>query len=258
MEIKNIKEVFMKYSKNYEKSGRLNLKINHTLRVALNAKMIGESLMLSEEEITLCYLIGICHDIGRFEQIRLFNTFSDNDSGIDHASYSNHILFDDGLINEFLCDEKYYSIIKKAVYNHNKIKLEDNLSEKEKLFCNIIRDADKLDILNVLTIEDKKNIYWNDNFDINSINNKLIEQLKNYQLIDYKDIKNNADLIIAFYDYVYDFNFEKSYEIIKENDYYNKYLENIKNDFKEYVYIQAKEINNFINKYIDNKIKKYK
>ena len=74
------------------------------------------------------------------------------------------------------------------------------------------------------------------------------------KLINYKDIHNNADQIIAFYNYIYDFYFTESYKIIKEKEYYNKYLETIKNNFNNNVYYQAKRINKFTNEFIDRKI----
>ena len=153
MNEQKIREEFLKYTSNYEESIRVNLKKNHILRVADNAKKIAISLNLTKEEIELSYLIGICHDIGRFEQVRLYDTFSDKDTNMDHAAYSNKVLFADGLIRKFTDIDKYDSIIKKAVYNHNKLKLEQDLDKKEELYCKIIRDADKLDVLYLLNIK---------------------------------------------------------------------------------------------------------
>ena len=211
-----IREEFLKYTSNYEESIRVNLKKNHILRVADNTKKIAISLGLTKEEIELSYLIGICHDIGRFEQVRLYDTFSDKDTNMDHAAYSNKVLFEDGLIRKFTDIDKYDSIIKKAVYNHNKLRLEQGLSEEEKLYCKIIRDADKLDVLYLLNIEDKGAIYWYKDFNIEKISQKLIDEFMEEKLINYKDIHNNADQIIAFYNYIYDFYFTESYKIIKE------------------------------------------
>ena len=44
-------------------------------------------------------------------------------------------------------DIEYDEIIKKAIHNHNKLLIEEGLTKEEELFCKIIRDADKLDIL---------------------------------------------------------------------------------------------------------------
>ena len=215
MNEQKIREEFLKYTSNYDESIRVNLKKNHILRVADNAKKIAISLNLTKEEIELSYLIGICHDIGRFEQVRLYDTFSDKDTNMDHAAYSNKVLFEDGLIRKFTDIDKYDSIIKKAVYNHNKLKLEQDLDKTEELYCKIIRDTDKLDVLYLLNIEDKDAIYWYKDFNIEKISQKLIDEFMEEKLINYKDIHNNADQIIALYNYIYDFYFTESYKIIK-------------------------------------------
>ena len=59
--------------------------------------MIAEYLGLAEEQVKLAELIGLFHDLGRFEQVRLADTFSDKDSGINHAEQSNKVLFADNL-----------------------------------------------------------------------------------------------------------------------------------------------------------------
>ena len=42
--------------------------------------------------------------------------------------------------------DKYDELIKIAVKNHNKYKIEDGLTQEQELFAKIIRDADKIDI----------------------------------------------------------------------------------------------------------------
>lgn len=44
-----------------------------------------------KEDIDLAWLIGILHDIGRFEQLRRYQTFFDYRS-MDHAKYGVHVL----------------------------------------------------------------------------------------------------------------------------------------------------------------------
>ncbi len=71
------------------------------------------------------------------------------------------MLFEENLIKNFIEDDKYDYIIKTAVLNHNKGKIDEGLSEKEMLFSKIIRDADKLDIINnILLIEDFKIVFY--------------------------------------------------------------------------------------------------
>ena len=90
IDIQNAKKVFKEYVSNYDiNDGKIALKYNHILRVAEIAKKIATDLELSEEDILLAELIGIFHDIGRFEQVKRFNTFVDRDS-INHGEYGEH------------------------------------------------------------------------------------------------------------------------------------------------------------------------
>ena len=78
---------------------KIKLKIEHIQRVAKHANDIAENLKLSKEDIDLAWLIGLLHDIGRFEQLKEFNSF--DDSNIDHADLGVKILFEEGYIKSF-------------------------------------------------------------------------------------------------------------------------------------------------------------
>ena len=144
MDFKLDKKVFQEYLKRYNvKDGSIALKIKHTYEVVKKSEYIANGLRLNKENIELAKIIALLHDIGRFEQIKEFGEF--NDKKIEHAEFGVIVLFDNGLIRNFINEDKYDSIIYKAIYNHNKYKIKKNLNEKELLHCRIIRDADKLD-----------------------------------------------------------------------------------------------------------------
>lgn len=71
-------------------------------------------MKLSQEDIELAELIGLLHDIGRFEQVRLYHTFVDKDS-INHGEYGAKILFEDGLIRKFINDDRFDKIINQEI-----------------------------------------------------------------------------------------------------------------------------------------------
>ncbi len=54
---------------------KIRLKVEHTYRVADISEQIAEKLGLSEEDIALAWLIGMLHDIGRFETTSPFSYF---------------------------------------------------------------------------------------------------------------------------------------------------------------------------------------
>ena len=59
---------------------------------------------------------------GRFEQWMRYQSFADYKT-IDHALFSSQLLFDKGLIREFIDDPQYDRIIKNAIEQHNKYKI---------------------------------------------------------------------------------------------------------------------------------------
>ena len=144
MDFEFAEKVFKEYIKNFDiNDGCISLKIRHTLEVIKKSEYIAIGLGLDKENIELAKIIGLLHDIGRFEQLKEFNDY--DDSKMDHALFGTKILFDDNLIRKFIKTNKYDDIIIKAINNHNKFKIEDGLNEIQLLHCKIIRDSDKLD-----------------------------------------------------------------------------------------------------------------
>ena len=123
IDIKKAEIAFNEYVKPYDiTNGKIELKIKHTYRTVEVAKKIAKDLNLNEEQSLLAQLISLLHDIGRFEQVRIYNTFRDKDS-IDHADLGVKILFEDGEIRKFIDDTKYDNIIYKAIKNHEVLKI---------------------------------------------------------------------------------------------------------------------------------------
>ncbi len=149
-----IDRVFREYTDRYDATEvKIRLKIDHTYRVAENAVRIAEALGLEEDRRAFCYCLGMLHDFGRFEQVKTYGTFIDRKS-VDHAELGADLLFVKGHIWDFLdegdLDEGQLGLLELAIRQHNKLRLPEALSEEERLFCNIIRDADKIDIFKVL------------------------------------------------------------------------------------------------------------
>ncbi len=255
IDIINAKKEFEKYVSNYNpQNPRIALKIGHIERVAEVSKKIAESLSLSEEEIKLAELIGFFHDIGRFEQVRIANTFSDKESGINHGELSYKVLFENGFIRNFIKDTQYDNIIKKAILNHNKAYIEPNLSEKELLFSQIIRDADKLDIFYTITFDEFSAIFWYSDFTCEKISDIVMHQYEQGHFINYSDICTNADMLLAFYGYIYDLNFESSLKYLAQNQFLDTFLKRVKEHFTSpIVHKQADYIHHIYKTYLLSK-----
>ena len=228
---------FKDYLRNYDlNDGNIKLKVKHTYEVVKQSEYIAKGLGLDKENIELAKLIGLLHDIGRFEQVKRTNDFSDN-SQFEHADFGVKVLFEENLIRDFIENDNYDNIIKKAIYNHNKYKIEDNLEKKELLHCKIIRDADKLDNFRVKETEDFKNIfpgkYNSETINYETISPKVYEDFMNHKSIKLADRQTQIDFWVCVIAFIFDLNFEISKKYLKENNYIDVLVDRIEYKNKE-------------------------
>lgn len=139
-----------------------------------------------KEDIDLAWLIGILHDIGRFEQLRRYQTFFDYRS-MDHAKYGVHVLFEEGHIKDFIASSEENDVIRAAIGEHNVYEVRGDLSKRELHFARLIRDADKLDIFRVYVMYREKNInVWNvdwSDLEKQSISDSVMAQARARRLV---------------------------------------------------------------------------
>ena len=77
IDIAHAKQEFEKYLDEYDRQDeQIYLKIEHTYGVVKYAGEIARRMECSREDVELAELIGLLHDIGRFEQIRRFHSSS--------------------------------------------------------------------------------------------------------------------------------------------------------------------------------------
>ena len=145
---KKVMDTFADYVKAYNaEDPKIKLKIEHTYRVAALCERIARSEGLSGNDLDLAWLTGMLHDVGRFEQIRRYGTFNDAIS-IDHAVCGLEVLFKEGRIRDYVAEGED-DLIYTAIKNHNEYRIPQELDDREYLYVNILRDADKIDILKV-------------------------------------------------------------------------------------------------------------
>lgn len=145
-----IKQTFAEYTSKYNASDpKIKLKIDHTYRVAALAERIAKTVTDVSIDTDLAWAMGMLHDIGRFEQVKRYGTFVDSES-VDHAALGISILFDEGLLDSFGdFSEKERELIRISIANHNKFRIPEGMDDLTTAYCNILRDADKIDILRV-------------------------------------------------------------------------------------------------------------
>lgn len=234
IDIQKAKQELKKYVSNYDiENNRIRVKIGHIERTATIAKEIAESIKLGLEDVKLAELIGLLHDIGRFEQVKRYNTFIDKDS-VNHGELGVQILFEEGLIQKFIEDRQYDEIIRKSILNHSRGK--ENLefsNEREELHSRIIRDADKTDIIYMLTFEEKETAWERADLEKEKITDEIYREFIEDKEINYKERKTAIDILVSHFCYVFDFNYQYGLKMIKEKRYYEKIYQRFKFEDKE-------------------------
>lgn len=223
IEIKKAKQALKEYVNHYDLTNdRIRVKVGHIERVATIAKQIAKNIGLEQEDIQLAELIGLLHDIGRFEQVKRYNTFHDQKS-INHGELGVQILWGEGEIRKFIQDPQYDEIIKRSILNHNRNKenMQTN-NDKELLHSKIIRDADKIDIIYMLTFENKETAWGSANIEKETITDEIFQEFMENQTINYAKRKTGVDVLVSHFAYVFDFNYDDSLHMIKEKDYFKK------------------------------------
>ena len=124
------------------------LKEEHSLRVVEEAAAIAQEENFTPSEARLLQYAALFHDISRFEQFKRFRTFDDRRS-FDHGDRSYEILQETGLLPEEL-DSGDRRVVLTAVRFHNKLETPETLSALERKILLATRDADKIDIMQIL------------------------------------------------------------------------------------------------------------
>lgn len=233
IDIEKAELAFKEYLKDYNVNDeKVALKIRHTYGVVKASEYLAKAIGLDEDDTNLSRLIALLHDIGRFEQSKASSDVYDNadKNFFDHGEYGVKILFEDGLIRNFVEDNSYDNIIKVSILNHNRLAIEDGLSERELLHAKLIRDNDKLDNFRVKLEESFKVLLGTD--DMEKVSNELISEniyqdFLSKRLIVYGDVKTDLDRWISYIAYIFDFNFSESLEYLRDNDLINKNFDRI-------------------------------
>ena len=127
----------------------LELKRCHSLRVAGNARFIADALKFPESERHLAETAGLVHDAGRFTQFVRYGSFRDSDT-VDHGVEGRRVLEAQGL--SFQPDPEDQELLFCVVEYHNRKRTDipRELSPEQNRFLSLIRDADKLDIMELV------------------------------------------------------------------------------------------------------------
>lgn len=244
------KQQFQKYLSEYDlNDDKIRLKVTHTYGVVKQSAEIARRLGLSAEDTELAKIIALLHDIGRFEQLKQFNSFEPDT--MDHAAYGVTVLFDEGMIRKFLPEDTYDEIIRTAIAQHSDFALENITDERTLLHSQIIRDADKLDNCRVKLTDQPETFIGvtAEELGTQEISPKIYDDVFQNRCILSGDRITAMDYWVSYVAYFFDINFSVSFDIIMENDFLRRIVDRIPYTNPKTAR-QMKEITEHIEEYI--------
>lgn len=221
-----VKKTFKNYTDAYDSSDeKIKLKIAHTYRVANLCERIAHAEGMGAADVELAWLLGMLHDVGRFEQLRRYGTFLDAES-VDHAKLGADILFADRKIRDYVTDNEEDELIETAICVHNVYRIPCNLPARTKKLSEVLRDADKIDILKVnvdVPLEEIYNVTTEELYSA-EVSEEVVRNFYEHQATP-RDIRHTiADHIVGHISLVYELVFPESIRIVEEQGYLEKLL----------------------------------
>ncbi len=208
----------------------MQLKLDHSERVAVEARDIATELGWNQAEILLAETIGLFHDVGRFSQYREFQTYYDPRS-VNHGERGFQVLSQSDWLEDSAPDERDF--ILEAVKYHNCHTVPESLSPDSRRFVNLVRDADKLDIFFVLNNAIKENslknepgIIWNLPRDIPP-SPFILDDLRNRRQTSYEHVKSQADFCLLQLCWIYDLNYVPTIKKVADRGIVDRIVETL-------------------------------
>jgi hypothetical protein len=209
-------------SDNARVQAHLKLKQQHTYRVCAEMRHLVQSLALPDRDARIAEAIALLHDTGRFEQFVRYQTFLDARSE-NHCLLGLRILTEQKVLDAL--DENERRIIEKAIEFHGAMELPD-LPADTLLFARLIRDADKIDIFDVIIRNYKEYLTKPEGFvlevaflDTPGCSPKVAQAVLARRPIDYRDLTTIDDAKLMQLGWVFDINFTAALVRIRDRGY---------------------------------------
>lgn len=228
MDLQHAKTEFERYLDGYDRNDdKVKLKIVHTYGVTEYSRQIAERLNLPDEDRELAQLIGLLHDIGRFEQLKRFDSFEPDT--MDHASFGVRILFSEGMIRNFAGKDSWDGIIQTAIARHSDFRLTGITDSRTLMHARIIRDADKLDNCRVKLEDTIETILGVSAEEVGktSLSPEVMAQFRRKESILSSTRRTKMDYWLSYLAYFFDINYKVSWDIIREHDYVTRLIDRI-------------------------------
>ena len=193
----------------------LRIKRDHCRRVAEDMTGIARELGLADDDVRTARILGWMHDVGRFSQYAQYQTLRD-DRSVNHGQAGLQVLDDARVLT--ICEPADREIIRIGTLCHNRKTVPEGMTAAVRHFVLMIRDADKLDIMQILY-----QVWKNDEIQCHPelilgidlagpVNARVLADIRARRAVAYANIKSLADFFLTQVSWVYDLNFRPAYQ----------------------------------------------
>ncbi|MFZ4440724.1 MAG: HD domain-containing protein [Syntrophales bacterium] len=203
----------------------LVLKEKHSLRVCDEILAVGRKLEMSDANLRLAETMALFHDIGRFEQFTRYRTFADKKSE-NHGGLGVKVLQQEKVLAVLGTDTE--ELILKAISFHNRLSVPADESPVCIYFSKLLRDADKLDIFNLVSTyyhvrhTERSAAVELDLPDTDAVSEDILSSLKEGKMVSMQRLRSLNDFKLLQMGWVYDINCQPTFQMIRERDYLKK------------------------------------
>jgi len=201
-------------------NANLKVKEEHSRRTCEEMLHLADQLGLDANQRRIAEMIALFHDIGRFEQFVRCRTYNDPRS-VNHCLLGLEVLEETKVLEAVEAEER--QLIERAIEYHGLKKLPKDLEGPCLLFAKLIRDADKLDALYVLTDNFRQYRDSPDKFmlelefpDEAGYSAEVVEGILRQRQIDYSQLRTCNDMKLCLLAWVYDVNFTATLKRIRQ------------------------------------------
>lgn len=196
-----------------EAEKNIRIKREHSLRVLALAQEILVTVALTPELRALAEIAALLHDVGRFPQYQRYGTFRDQVS-VNHGSEGVRTLKRSRVLAPLpLAAQR---LVLAAVCLHNRRHLPPGLPEPVRLITQVVRDADKLDIISVLVQQFQPQVPYNKVVSAGlrphptNYTPEILAQVRQRRQVDYNQMVWLNDFKLLLCSWLYDLNFPGS------------------------------------------------
>ena len=202
------------------------VKEDHTWRTCDEITSLAGELGLDANQRLVAQTVALLHDVGRFPQFAQYRTYNDAES-VDHSLLGVEILRQQNVLSKLEQQER--QLIETAIQYHGRKQLPPDLNGQALLFAKLLRDADKLDVLHIVTEEYGTNKASPDEVSVETepphgsrYSGEIVRALLAGQLIEYNAVRTLNDMKLCQVGWVYDVNFAGTLRRIRQRRFLEK------------------------------------